>query len=269
MPRPQKAYSLDDPAIVEVRDIYTPYRLTNARWNEVAIKGWYRPTTLMTHEYRRMIPPYAPHELGWLTLSGQQLGSEMIRFLDLELTAYRTFKAAAFDCAHRQLDWALAFASLPSDEQDAALSNRPVSAAELLGEQAFKLLGLVSPMSFVSPQSRHGAFYPVIKMPVNPAPETSTKPFLIDCHKAQALIERADAFDRFADQVEQEFYKTEEKLKRLTSARKLNLKPFLHKTKYFDPELISDANIALAGGLFYRSRALADFLRKMVYTNVM
>jgi hypothetical protein len=269
MPRPRKVHTADDPAIIEVRDIYTPYRLTQSRWNEVALKGWYSPTALMTHEYRRMISPYAPYELGWLTLSGQQLGSQMIDFLDLELAAYKVFKRTAFDCAYRQLDWALAFASLPTDEHDHALANRPVSAAELLGEQSFKLLGLVNPMGFVSPSSRHGAFYPVIKMPVNPEPETATRPFIIDCHKAQSLIERANAFDRFADQIEQEFYRVEDKFKQLTSARKLRLKPFLHKTKYFDPELISDANIALAGGLFYRARSLADFLRKMVYTNVM
>lgn len=270
MSRPRtRVIDEDDNNISGLNDIYTPYRLTRGAWNEVESKGWYTPRALMNHEYRRMIPPYQPREHGWLTLAGKPLGAGLFDFLDLELVAYRTLSMTAFECGHRQLDWALCFASLSHADQAEAMDTRPVSAAELLSGTQMKLLGLVQDMSFVEPKSRHGAFYPVIKMPVNPDPMIETKPFLIDASKALELINRANAFDALADNIERQFDDVEDKMKALVKQRKTVLKPYLHKTKYFDPELLGDANIQLAGAVFYRARALADFLRKMVYINVM
>jgi len=270
MSRPRtRVIDEDDKDISGLNDIYTPYRLTRGAWNEDEGRGWYTPRALMNHEYRRMIPPYQAREHGWLTIAGKPLGAGLFDFLDMELVAYKTLKATAFECGHRQLDWALGFADLSPAEQADALDTRPVSAAELLRDTQMKLLGLVQDMSFVEPKSRHGTFYPVIKFPVNPDPLVETKPFLVDADKAMELIKRANAFDALADAVEREFDGIEVKMKKLALLHKVALRPYLHKTKYLHPELLNDANIQLAGGVFYRARALADFLRKMVYINVM
>lgn len=269
MARPRIRPASEEEIQNSLHDLFTPYRLSPTAWSEADARGWFKPQALMNHVYRRMLPTYPGYELGWLTLGGKQLGEMLLPFLDLELVAYKTLRAMAFECAHRQLDWALAFAALSAEEKEVALDTRPKSAAELLRDSSFKLLGLVKPLTFVEPQGRHGSFYPVLKVPVNPDPEVQTKRFLVDVSKAIDLIERANLFDAFADKLEAEFLEVEGKLKQLSSQRKLALKPFLRMSKYLDPELINDANIQLAGAMFYRARSLADYLRKVVYNSVM
>lgn len=252
-----------------LNDLYTPYRLTDSPWQAAHRRGWFTPLALHNHTYRRHRPFHeSTRELGWLTLSGKSITGELDKILPLELQTYATLTAAAFECGHRQFDWALEALTLSGDALQVHLDNRPASAAELLRDSSIILLGLTRPMSLIANEGRFGPLHTVFKVPVSPDPEIESKPFIISVDEALTLEGSARRLDDLADRLQDGFEQIELKSRRLTSQLRRVDKSLAKANDYLNPDLLFAANTELAVAMFYRATALADFMRKMIFQNI-